>query len=102
MTQADAKRNITLYYFSAFFGELRFIIPIFVAYQVQYITLGQLSLLAGLRYATIMVLELPTGAFGDLIGRKRSVSLGLLIDTLGLIMFAFFPNAAVIVAATVI
>lgn len=102
MTNNQAKRNISLYYASAFFGELRFIIPIFVAYQTQYITLSQLSLLAGLRYATTMILELPTGAFGDLVGRKISVALGSIIEAIALAMFAFVPSASIIIGATMV
>jgi len=94
-------RNIPLFYIAEFFAELLFIIPVFVAYERQFLTFGQMGILAALRFAITIILELPTGAFADLAGRKMSVALGLLLNTVGLSIQAFAPSVIPFVAGTV-
>lgn len=100
--QNGLKRNITLYYIAEFLAELVFLMPIFIAFQKQYISFSQMSLLAASRYAITLLLELPTGAFADLAGRKLSTALGLVLQSVGLILIAVTPGAQSIIIGTLI
>ncbi len=71
-----SKRNDTIFIVSQFLNALVFMIPIWIVYYQQRITVEQISLLVALQYLSQMVFELPTGALADLFGRKWSVVLG--------------------------
>lgn len=86
------RRNIKLLYYSEFLSNLMFFIPIWVAFERQYLTFTQMSLIAALRFAITSFLELPTGALADLVGRKISVAIGFLSEALGLIIVGLSTN----------
>ena len=90
--QQKLQRNISLFYVSQFLEGLLFIIPIWVAYQRQYLNFTQMALASSLRLFLVALLELPTGVFADLVGRKISVMLGYLIDCSGLVLIAIPSN----------
>ncbi len=69
-------RNNQIYYLSQFLYALVFTIPIWIVYYQGRITITQISLLVAIQYAAQLFLELPTGAFADLLGRKTSIALG--------------------------
>ena len=77
------KRNIRVFYITEIARSLLFYIPIWVAYELQYITLAQLPLIEAVMLGIQLVMELPTGAFADLLGKKWTVFLGYLFFVLG-------------------
>lgn len=91
-------RNINLYYLTQFCEFLVFIIPIWVSYQRQFLSFTQMSLVASSRWAITALLELPSGAIADLIGRRLSTVIGYTIQALGigLIALATGPHLIVI------
>lgn len=95
-------RNISLYYVTAFFSELMFLIPIYIAFQNQYLTLTQMGLLASTRYVLMFLMELPTGVFADIWGRKISCAIGAILDSAGLMIIAFFPSSFWIIVGTLV
>ncbi len=95
-------RNITLYYVTEFFYALLFLIPVYIAFQNQYLTLTQMGFLAAARYIVMLLMELPTGVFADMWGRKISCAIGGAIDALGLFLIALFPTPTWIIAGTLI
>lgn len=86
------EHNLHVFYIVELLRSLIFIIPIWVAFERQYISLSQLALIEVIIYATGMLCELPTGAFGDVFGKKISVALGFFIKSAALIMFGFSVN----------
>ncbi|MBD3281053.1 MFS transporter [Candidatus Dojkabacteria bacterium] len=90
------KRNINLYYAAEFFSFLNFFIPIWVAYERQFISFTAIATIAGLRFVITTVLEVPTGALGDLLGRKWSVAIGFFAETIGLIIVGLATNGTYI------
>ncbi|MBD3362570.1 MFS transporter [Candidatus Dojkabacteria bacterium] len=95
------KKNIPLFYAVNFLSFLIFFVPIWVAYERQFITFTQMSLISASRFALTAFLELPTGALADLIGRKYSVMLGFLVEAFGLIIIAQALNANYIIIAAI-
>lgn len=91
------KRNISLYYFSSFFSSLIFIIPIWVAFERQFLNYTQMAFLETFAMSTNVLLELPTGALADIIGRKWTVIIGWLLRGAGNIFTAFSINGLMLI-----
>lgn len=104
MAKSDkwVNRNILFYYITEFLNEFFFLIPVYIAFQNQYLTLTQMALLASARYVLMFLMELPTGVFADMWGRKISCAIGGFINALGLFLIAFFPSSFWIVVGTLI
>jgi len=81
-------RNIRVFYITEFFRSLSFFIPIWVAYELQYITISQLALLEAIIMGFQLVSELPTGAFADLFGKRVSVIIGNILVMISLAIYA--------------
>jgi MFS family permease len=77
------KRNIRVFYITEIARSLLFYVPIWVAYELQYITLAQLPIIEAVMLGIQLVLELPTGAFADLLGKRWTVFLGYLFFVFG-------------------
>lgn len=70
-----------LRYYTWYFTLLGFIttLPIWVAFYSPYITIGQMGILTAVETITIILLEIPTGAIADLLGRRSTIALGMLL-----------------------
>lgn len=77
------KRNIKVFYITEIARSLLFYVPIWVAYELQYITLAELPLIEATMLGIQLIMELPTGAFADLLGKKWTVFLGYLFFVFG-------------------
>jgi len=71
--------NIKLAYIKNCFLSLLFFMPIWYSYETQFADLSTLMTVYAVTHMVTIVLELPTGAMADLLGRKKTVLLGLLI-----------------------
>lgn len=81
-------RNEKVFYISEFFNGLIFHMPVWVAYELQFITLGQLAIIEAVMQGSQLLSELPTGAIADLLGKKASVIVGRIIGIFSLFMYA--------------
>lgn len=81
------KRNIFIFNIIEFFSSVYFLIPIWVAFELRFITFSQIALLEIIIFASQIILELPTGAFADLVGKKPTIFLGMLINGASYIAF---------------
>jgi MFS family permease len=84
--------GILYYYLSAFFCNLIFIIPIWVTFERRILSFSQMALLEVIGSTIIIIMQLPTGAIADLIGRKKTVVIGLFINGIGYVMFTYCQN----------
>lgn len=82
-------RNITIYYISSALSGLLFTVPVWVAFHQQYLSYSQMALVAAVAYGVTLVLELPTGALADLIGRKKTIIIGQLTIGIFRILLGF-------------
>ena len=81
------QRNRSIYYLTQFFHSLIFTIPIWIVYYQGKISTSQISFLVSAQYISQMVLELPSGALADLIGRKNTNLIGWIIGALSYLLF---------------
>lgn len=84
-----SQRNIKVGYFSEFFRSLIFLIPIWAAFELRYIDYSQMVIIEVVLFASQFILELPTGALADLLGKKITIFLGLIISGTAFIIFSF-------------
>lgn len=81
--------NTRIFYWAEFGRSLVFIIPVWIMLLRERIGVDGTALYLAVSFVTQLVLELPTGALADLIGRKKTVILGHIIDALQYLGMAF-------------
>lgn len=80
MKKNISKRNIILYYLVDFFDSLVFFIPVIYIFLQGKINVAQIPFLFGYRYLIQLLMEMPTGAVADLLGKKLSIIIGFTIN----------------------
>lgn len=89
MWKSISKRNSTLFILAHFCQALWFIIPIWIVYYRGYVTTSQIAFIAGWSYFVQLIMELPTGAFADMVGKKWSILLSYLLTAIGMFIIPF-------------
>lgn len=89
-------RNITLLQCFRVIRNFALFVPIIVPfYQENGLSQTQIYVLQSLFAITIVLLEVPSGYFADVFGRKRSIVLGAVLSTLGFVLYSgsygFYP-----------
>lgn len=94
-------RNIKLIGIFSIFESLDFFVPIRILYFQQIThSYSEAAGLVSLIWIFSAILEVPTGIFSDLIGRKKTTVLGSLCLVLGYILYALGINFWVLVLGT--
>lgn len=71
--------------------------PFFVfVFLARGLSLSQITLLLAIFSGTVIALEVPTGAWADRLGRRRSMGLGALVMSLASVGYFFAPGFATI------
>lgn len=84
-------KNIALFYLLTIFSSSWFIAGNWLFYIYSFISPKHMGLLESLSFAIGLILEVPSGAIADLIGKRKSVVFGFLTQTIGLTMFILAP-----------
>lgn len=82
-------RNIRVYYWHEFFRGLIFHMPVWVAFELQYISLAQLAVIEAIIQGSQLFSELPTGAIADILGKRASVLIGGILRVFGLVIYIY-------------
>ena len=91
--QQKLKRNIWKIYLFNIFSSLTFFVPIIVLFwQDNGLNLTQIMILQSLFALAIVILEVPTGYFADIVGRKRSLILASFFLTIGVFVYSIGHN----------
>ena len=69
---ADLERNVRLYPWYAGVLGFWFWIPIFFLFFSAHLSLDKILLLESIYYASVVLLELPSGYFSDRVGRRAT------------------------------
>lgn len=91
------RRNTLACYTSDLVLGTYFQLPIWIVYQSQFLSYGQIAFYSGLSLITEVIAQLPTGAFADLYGRRLALSLGNLFMALPMFLLAFYPQSAIMI-----
>ncbi|MFA7301614.1 MAG: MFS transporter [Candidatus Shapirobacteria bacterium] len=95
-------RNIGLYYTSSFLDGLRFLLPVWLLWYTRFISMGTVGLVEGLGIIIGMLLEVPTGAFADVVGRRTSVMIGKMGVSIACFTIAFATNSTSLIVGIIL
>ena len=84
-------KNVRLYYVLSFLFDSFFFIATWVFFSLLYVSEVELSFSEVLTFGVAALVEIPSGAFADLFGRKRTVILATIFLVVGCILFALTP-----------
>lgn len=84
-------RNIRIYYFVKIFSLAFFMIANWLFYALYFITPTNMGILESISFGIGMLVEIPSGAIADLLGKKITVQIGLFMQTIGLGSFLLAP-----------
>lgn len=89
----DELKHLKLFYLERFISLILWFAPAFWVLQFQQtLSLFQIGILFATLSITSFLLEIPTGAFADIYGRKASVLLGYFLGSVGFILLYFTSN----------
>lgn len=99
--RARLERNIPAYYAFKILTGLQFLIPIWVLYLTEKrgFSLEQVTILDAPFWLALVVMEVPTGVVADRYGRRLSLLLGTITNTVGIAVFAMSGDYVVILAS---
>ncbi len=80
-------RNISLYYLITLLSVSWFIIGNWLFFALNYVSAYQIGLIEAVSFGIGWLLEIPSGAIADLIGKKKTLQLALFMQTFGSILF---------------
>ncbi len=86
------KRNLYVGYVQSFFSHLLFFYPIWYAFENQFASAEVLTTIYAASHFLTVILELPTGALADLLGRRKTVFMGILFQGLAWIFLGLTQN----------
>jgi MFS family permease len=85
--------NIWKFYLFKIVGAMELTISIFLLFLLaNNLSMTQVMTLETIFIAIVLLLEVPSGAFADLFGRKLSVALAMLCASIGFVIFGFGTN----------
>lgn len=82
-----SQHNISLAYVASALAMFALMLPVRVLLMQQSLTNAQISILTGLIFFSVVLLELPTGAFADLVGKKITVILSYFVGSLAMLSY---------------
>jgi MFS family permease len=85
-------RNIILSYFLAALKNSWFWLGIWVFYYLRYTNYAGIGLIETVLIVTMTVMEIPTGAIADLLGKKLTLIFSFLLQAACQLIMAFAPN----------
>ena len=83
------QRNITLYYILSLFNSCWFQLGNWGIFVLMYINASELGLYEFLAFGLGFLLEIPSGALADMLGRRTTIIVGNFFMALGAILFIF-------------
>lgn len=85
-------RNIRIAYFLAFFKNTWFWLGIWIIYYLRFTDYAGIGIIETILVVTTTMAEVPTGAVADLFGKKNTLILAFLFETVGAFVMALTPN----------
>lgn len=91
--QERIKSNIWKFYLFKIFSDAFFIVPIVVLFwQSNGLNMTQIMILQSVFSIMVVFLEVPTGYFADIFGRKKTLIFGGVFTTLAILFYSFGYN----------
>lgn len=82
-------KNIRLAYWLTFLSEFYLPFVPFLFFYLKYFDFAQIATLTAVQMAASNILEIPTGAFADVVGRRKAIILSFVVGSVALALFPF-------------
>jgi MFS family permease len=86
---SNTKRQIKILYILTFLGEFYLIIPVWFFFYSKYLSFEQIATLLIAQQIAQLLLEVPSGALADLIGKKVTLVLSYILFTISILLIPF-------------
>lgn len=100
--QSRYQHNIVKYFIVTLLNSFWFIMPIYLVYLqrrgISYLEMGLLESITGI---TILILEIPSGAIADLIGKKWAMFLGFFCWVIGWSFFGWGESLTIFILGSI-
>lgn len=90
--KTDWQKNISVFKTNSFFNWFQVAIGVWVLIWTKYLDFTQIAAIYSISLIWSTLLELPTGALADMIGRKKTVIIGRVINVIANIVYLFANN----------
>jgi len=84
----SSNKNIALFYFLTLVNNSWFIAGNWIFFWTRFMTYGRLGVVDALAFAFGLIMEVPTGAVSDLIGRKKTILASCILGFTGIMLIA--------------
>ena len=96
------RKNIKVFLITSFFQWFYVAIGVWVLIWRQYLSWPEIAAVTSIGLVISLVLELPSGAMADLIGRKKTVIFGRFLGVLGFAMYSVANTFPMFVIANIL
>src|SRR3990167_9445127 len=86
------RRNVRVFTIDSIFQWFLVSIGVWVLIWRTYLSFTDITLIMGVGLLVSLLLELPTGALADLIGRKKTVIIGRVCGVIGFVLYSISNN----------
>lgn len=90
-------RNLVIYQVLSAAGTASFVMGNWIFFWLRLMDYGTIGLVDALCFAYGMLAEIPTGAVADMLGKKRTILVAMLLNGVGWITMGFADNLAVLI-----
>jgi len=94
--ERQMKRNITLVYILTALNYSWFWIAIWVLFYLRFTDYAGIGLLESVMITTSFLGEIPTGAIGDLLGKKKTLIIAFFLCAMGNLTMGFAPSFGIL------
>lgn len=94
-------KNIYLAYILAFLNKAWFWGAIWILYYLRFTDYSGIGLIESIMIVLSIFLEIPTGAIGDLLGKRKTLIIAMLCCVIGNIIMALSPNISVLLFSVI-
>jgi len=97
------ERNITIAYLNAFISNLAFFLPVMTLFFQQVVnSVTLVAIIFSIQAITSIIFEIPTGAFADLFGRRKTLIIQSFLTIIAITLLAVSTNFLMLVIFSVI
>lgn len=95
-------KKVQILYPVTFLGELFLIIPIWMFFYLKFLTYEEIALIVIVQQITMVLCEVPTGAFADMFGKKLSLILSYLLYAVSLLLIPLGSSLAYFIVLEIV
>ena len=85
------EKNVAIYYLLSFLTGSWFQIGSWIFFVLMFVTEAEFAVYEAIAFAIAALIEIPSGAIADLIGRKKTVVISFYLLSIGCLMFTLAP-----------